>query len=141
MTDLTQIFSEFASGPVATTAQVRMVASLSVLDWLAVGRAGADEPVSRIVRGMVLDEGGTPQARLFGQGAAPMRAAALVNGTISHALDYDDTHFAHIGHPSVAILPAALAVAEWNDLHAEIARCTRTDGRPGPWRFWSFSPS
>ena len=30
----------------------------------------------------------------------------------SHALDYDDTHFAHVGHPSVAILPAALAVAE-----------------------------
>ncbi|KUJ86095.1 2-methylcitrate dehydratase [Ruegeria marisrubri] len=115
MTDLSQILAEFAVGPVSTTAQARMVASLSLLDWLAVGRAGADEPVSRIVRGMVLDEGGTPQARLFGQGAAPMRAAALVNGTISHALDYDDTHFAHIGHPSVAVIPAALAVAEWND--------------------------
>ena len=38
--------------------------------------------------------------------------AALVNGTISHALDYDDTHFAHIGHPSVGVIPAALAVAE-----------------------------
>jgi len=44
----------------------------------------------------------------------PARAAASVNGTVSHALnylDYDDTHFAHIGHPSVAIFPAALAIA------------------------------
>ena len=38
--------------------------------------------------------------------------AALVNGATSHALDYDDTHFAHVGHLSVGIYPAALAVAE-----------------------------
>ena len=88
------------------------VMRLSMVDWLACGIAGADEPVARIVRDMVLEEGGAGQARLFGGGAAPMRAAALVNGAASHALDYDDTHFAHIGHPSVAILPAALAVAE-----------------------------
>ena len=42
----------------------------------------------------------------------PARAAALVNGAASHALDYDDTHFGHIGHPSVAIYPAVLAVGE-----------------------------
>ena len=68
-----------------------------------------------LVRDMVLAEGGNTQAHLFGGGAAPLRGAALVNGTVSHALDYDDTHFAHIGHPSVAILPAALAVSEWDD--------------------------
>jgi len=34
------------------------------------------------------------------------------NGTTSHALDYDDTHFIHIGHPSVGIIPAATAIAE-----------------------------
>ncbi|EEX11008.1 MmgE/PrpD family protein [Ruegeria lacuscaerulensis ITI-1157] len=115
MTDFTSALSEFAAGPVKTTAQARIVTSLSALDWLAVGRAGVSEPVSRILRRMVLDEGGAGQATLFGGGAAPMRAAALVNGTVSHALDYDDTHFAHIGHPSVAVFPAALAVAEWQD--------------------------
>ncbi len=36
-------------------------------------------------------------------------AAALVNGTLSHALDYDDTHFDHIGHPSVVVLSALMA--------------------------------
>ncbi|NOC44855.1 MmgE/PrpD family protein [Ruegeria sp. HKCCD7559] len=115
MTDFTAALATFAAGQVSTTAQARIVTSLSVLDWMAVGRAGASEPVSCIVRDMVLAEGGNAQAHLFGGGAAPLRGAALVNGTISHALDYDDTHFAHIGHPSVAILPAALAVAEWDD--------------------------
>lgn len=86
---------------------------LSLLDWMAVGIAGAEEPVARITRDMVLDEAGAPQASLFGTGTRlPARAAALSNGTTSHALDYDDTHFAHIGHPSVAVFPAALAVAQ-----------------------------
>ena len=115
MTEFTTSLATFAAGPVTTTAQARIVTSLSVLDWLAVGRAGSSEPVSAIIRDMVSEEDGTGQAHLFGGGAAPLRGAALVNGTVSHALDYDDTHFAHIGHPSVAILPAALAVAEWDD--------------------------
>ncbi|MEL7212067.1 MAG: MmgE/PrpD family protein [Pseudomonadota bacterium] len=86
---------------------------LSLLDWVSVGCAGRDEPVARIIRNMVLTEGGQGPAHIFGDPTPqPPRATALVNGTISHALDYDDTHFAHIGHPSVAVLPAALALAE-----------------------------
>jgi len=85
---------------------------LSIFDWAACGIAGRFEPVSRLVRDMVLAEKGTPDAILFGGGCAPARGAALVNGVTSHALDYDDTHFAHIGHPSVAVVSAALSVAE-----------------------------
>ncbi|MEC8292723.1 MAG: MmgE/PrpD family protein, partial [Pseudomonadota bacterium] len=88
------------------------VMQLSLLDWVACAVAGADEPVSTILRDMVTAEGGAPQATVVGGGQVPARAAALANGTISHALDYDDTHFAHIGHPSVAVVSAALAVAE-----------------------------
>ncbi|WP_300517820.1 MmgE/PrpD family protein [Aliiroseovarius sp.] len=91
----------------------RRMMRLSLLDWAACGRAGAGEPVARITRDMVLTEGGQGAASLFGSEATvPPRAAALVNGASSHALDYDDTHFAHIGHPSVAVIPAALAVAQ-----------------------------
>lgn len=85
---------------------------LSLIDWAACAVAGAEEPVARILRARVLEDGGTEQATLVGGGQVPARAAALANGTISHALDYDDTHFAHIGHPSVAVIPAALALAE-----------------------------
>ena len=90
----------------------RRVLQLSLLDWAAVALAGRDEPVGRVVRGLVANEGGVLEASVIGGGRAPARAAALANGTTSHALDYDDTHFAYIGHPSVAVLPAALALAE-----------------------------
>jgi len=89
------------------------VMRLSVLDWISVAIAGKEEPVSRIVRDLALHEGGSAQATTLGSPVKlPARAAALVNGTLSHALDYDDTHFAHIGHPSVAVLPAAFAIGE-----------------------------
>lgn len=94
------------------TAQARRIMALSLIDWASVAIAGLDTSVARAVRALALEEAGTPTALLVGGGRAPARAAALVNGTISHALDYDDTHFAHIGHPSVAVIPAALAMAE-----------------------------
>lgn len=88
------------------------VMRLSIVDWMACGIAGASEPAALKVRSLIEAEAGTPQATLFGGGRAPARAAALFNGTASHALDYDDTHFAHIGHVSVGVVPAALAIAE-----------------------------
>jgi len=89
------------------------ILKLSLLDWFAVAIAGTQEPASRIIREMVTREAGSPEATVLGQSIRlPARAAALANGTTSHALDYDDTHFLHIGHPSVTIFPAALAMAE-----------------------------
>lgn len=89
------------------------MARFSLFDWMVCARAGVDKPAARIVRDMVLAEGGRPEATLAGTGdKVPPRAAALSNGTTSHALDYDDTHFAHVGHPSVGIYPAALAMGE-----------------------------
>lgn len=81
---------------------------LSLLDWAACGIAGAAEPVAEVLRG----QAGPGEATIIGGGTAGWAEAALLNGATSHALDYDDTHFAHIGHPSVAVIPAALAVAE-----------------------------
>ncbi|WGW02347.1 MmgE/PrpD family protein [Tropicibacter oceani] len=91
----------------------------SLFDWLVCGRAGQDEPLARILRDMAAQDGGHPQAAVFGGRDAPARMAALVNGAISHALDYDDTHFAHIGHLSVGIYPAALAVGQAQGLSVD----------------------
>lgn len=94
----------------------RAIVRCSLLDWAACGLAGTAEPVARIVRDVAAADGGTPQARAFGVAQPlPARAAAWVNGATSHALDYDDTHFDYIGHPSVVIFPAALAMAERMD--------------------------
>lgn len=110
-------FADIPSRAIGVTA--RDVARLSLLDWLAVALAGLDEPVAAHLRALAAEEAGTPQATLFGHAAkVPARMAALGNGALSHALDYDDTHFAYVGHPSVAVFPAALAMAERTDASA-----------------------
>ncbi|WP_299546442.1 MmgE/PrpD family protein [uncultured Tateyamaria sp.] len=88
---------------------VRAVMRLSLLDWAACGMAGHRDGAFD-AWAATLATGG-PATRFDGRGGA-VAEAALVNGTLSHALDYDDTHFAHIGHPSVAVIPAALAVTQ-----------------------------
>lgn len=107
--------------PKAVSETARQMAILSLYDWMVVARAGAQEPVAKIVRDLVMEDGGREAAHVVGGGTTcvPARAAALANGAISHALDYDDTHFGHVGHLSVAVLPAALAVGEETDASAE----------------------
>ncbi|HUF55463.1 MAG TPA: MmgE/PrpD family protein, partial [Thermohalobaculum sp.] len=104
------------------TPAARRMGALSLGDWITVALAGADQPLGGIIRDYVLDEGGRPVATLVGGDKAPPRAAALANGTISHALDYDDTHFGHVGHLSVGIYPAALAVGEATGASAAAVR-------------------
>lgn len=89
------------------------ILKLSLIDWCAVGIAGIDEPVSAIVRNLALADGGRADCSIFGASQKlPPKAAALVNGATSHALDYDDTHFLHVGHTSVVVFSSALAIAE-----------------------------
>jgi 2-methylcitrate dehydratase PrpD len=45
--------------------------------------------------------------------------AALINGSASHALDYDDTLASFLGHPSVTLFPSLLALAEWQEKSGE----------------------
>lgn len=92
------------------------VLDLSLLDWIACARAGVPEPVSGVVRSLASAPG---SAALVGGGRTDPRTAAMINATIGHALDYDDTHFDHIGHVSTVILPAALALAgTWDSFRA-----------------------
>jgi 2-methylcitrate dehydratase PrpD len=95
------------------------LAQFSLLDWIVCGRAGISEPLSLKLRQLAEREAGAADASIFGWAKAPARMAAMVNGATSHALDFDDTHFAHIGHLSVGIYPAALAVGEERDLSAQ----------------------
>ena len=86
-----------------------VVAQQCVLDWFAVTLGARQEPLVRLLEAEV---GGRGPATLVGAGrkVSPVDAA-LVNGAASHALDYDDCHHL-VGHPSVTVLPAALAIAE-----------------------------
>ena len=108
--------AEFASGDIAPSKRTCEIIRLSLADWAACGLAGVNEPVAKITRDMILAERGAGASVVFGGGVTPARAAALVNGATSHALDFDDTHFLHIGHPSVVIFPAVLAIAQERNL-------------------------
>ena len=84
-----------------------------VLDWFAVTIPGAAEPAVRILREDLLADGARPVASLVADAARTSAMnAALVNGTASHALDFDDVNMAILGHPTVAVLPGLLALAE-----------------------------
>jgi 2-methylcitrate dehydratase PrpD len=91
----------------------RTVAAQCVLDGLGVSVAAAREPAVCIARNVALTETPDGPATLLGHGGRTgVRAAALVNGTAAHALDYDDVLAAMGGHPTAPVLPAALALAE-----------------------------
>ena len=87
-------------------------AKRTALDCVGAALAGVSEPVSQTITGYVTKLGGPPQASVFGMGLKISVAdAALANGTIAHALDYDDCGV-KIGHPSVLVLPAVLSLSE-----------------------------
>ena len=93
--------------------EMKFFAKMSILDWCGVAYAAKKEPVSKIVSEMVEEENGVNQARLITTGhRVSSRGAALANGATGHALDYDDTHFLFVGHPTASALPTALALGE-----------------------------
>lgn len=85
----------------------------AITDCLGVMLAGSIEPSARIVQRIAETEGGTPLATIVGTGRRTGGVwAALANGTAAHALDFDDTNFAMMGHPSAPVLSASLAAGE-----------------------------
>jgi 2-methylcitrate dehydratase PrpD len=89
------------------------LARLGIADFIGVALAGSKEEQSRIVVDYARKMGGLGKASIIGNDfeTSPY-LAALVNGTIGHALDYDDVAISLIGHPSVFLAPAILAVGE-----------------------------
>jgi 2-methylcitrate dehydratase PrpD len=94
-------------------APARELARQCVLDYLGVTLAGTRDELVRLLLAEMAEAGGAPQASIVGhETRLPALSAALVNGAAAHALDYDDVNMAMPGHPSVAILPGLLALAE-----------------------------
>jgi 2-methylcitrate dehydratase PrpD len=85
----------------------------AILDTLGVTLAGSVEVTAERVRALLAHRRGSEGATVVGSARrGPVEDAALANGTAAHALDYDDLHQSLSGHPSVPVLPAALALAE-----------------------------
>jgi 2-methylcitrate dehydratase PrpD len=90
----------------------RRRAAAAVCDTTGVILAGTIEPAARIVRGTI---DGTGDCHILGTSRRAGAAdAALANAVAAHALDYDDMCFVSMAHPSCALVPAALAAAEFS---------------------------
>ncbi|MDY6844819.1 MAG: MmgE/PrpD family protein [Thermodesulfobacteriota bacterium] len=98
------------------------MAKQAILDCLGVTIAACNEPGCRVLSEYVKEDGGNPEAGVVGRGFKALAAqAAWINGTMAHVLDYDDWSTLYIGHPTVAILPAILALGEKHNISGKEA--------------------
>ncbi|WP_340267948.1 MmgE/PrpD family protein [Sphingobium mellinum] len=111
---LTRLLARTAIGyrDAAMPADVLTVAKQCIVDWLAVALPGAREDCARLLADELESVGEGPCTVIGRRCRLSARDAALANGVASHALDFDDVNRTMQGHPTVAIFPAALAVAE-----------------------------
>jgi 2-methylcitrate dehydratase PrpD len=96
----------------ATTASADRWARHALLDWFAVTIAGAKEPLAAILADEFRSSTTGPCTIIASDSKASLHDAALVNGAVSHALDYDDVNRLMHGHPTVPVAASVLALGE-----------------------------
>ena len=112
---LTDRISTFVSGVRAADIPQDALdkARLGMTDFIGVALAGSREELGRLIRAYATRMGGVAEASIIASDRKTSpEMAALVNGTMGHALDYDDMSVSPISHPSVFLAPAILAVGE-----------------------------
>ncbi|AZQ68276.1 MmgE/PrpD family protein [Silicimonas algicola] len=91
--------------------EVRAAAREALIDHIGVAVGAANEGVTLVARRMAQRWAMPGRARIYTGGLTGAPLAALVNGTMAHATDFDDTHENGSGHISAPVLSAALALA------------------------------
>jgi len=85
----------------------------AIVDTVGVAIAGCGEPASNIAAGYANTEGGSRLVAAWGRPVPlSLSGAAFYNGIAAHVLDFDDVSSPLRGHPSVAMLPALLALGQ-----------------------------
>lgn len=90
------------------------VTKKDILDVVAVTVAGSSVGLGcREIVELVKESGGREEATILGYGGkVPAWMAAFANGSMAHALDYDDTLDDGATHIGAGTIPAAMAMAE-----------------------------
>lgn len=88
------------------------VARQCMLDWFAVTLAGVAEPCGTLLTEELSSQSGEGVPLVGRPEEASLMDAALINGTTSHALDYDDVSMHMPGHPTVPVLSALIPLAQ-----------------------------
>ncbi len=94
-------------------------AKRAVIDWYASLLPGSRvAPAVQLERALA-DEIDRGRARLASGRRATLRAAALINGSASHAVEFDDIWRNAVYHPGAPVIAAALATAQAQDASGE----------------------
>jgi 2-methylcitrate dehydratase PrpD len=96
-------------------------AKMCLVDWMGVALGAHAEGAAVTVRRIAESWGASGGAQILVGGTTTPALAALVNGTMSHCLDYDDAHTQGAGHISSVTWATALAMAGHYDLSGEDA--------------------
>ncbi len=103
----------WAVSPLAVPTEVTAAALRHLLDGLGTAVAGARAGAGGAAVSVATDLGGPTEATILGTATKVSAVAAgLANGTLVHALDFDDTHAGGLVHATSVVLPAAFAVGE-----------------------------
>lgn len=118
-------------------------AKTRIMDSIGVAFKGGTESVGQVIKDFIaeIDTNGKSTVIGFPEKTDCLNAA-FANGTLMHAIDFDD-HFI-LSHPSICVVPAVLAVGEYVgasgkdmllayliglELYTKIQQCTSTE----PW--------
>ena len=83
------------------------------IDSLGLCLAAKSEELDTGVTEIMQEWGGKPSSNILGTNfKMPAASAALVNGTLAHSLDFDDTHLPSVLHPSASVIPGTIAQAQ-----------------------------
>jgi 2-methylcitrate dehydratase PrpD len=92
----------------------------TLLDYLTTALTGSQEPVSQQMLDYLASVDESRTAAVVGSTQRlSVLNAALLNGTSTHALDFDDGHTNGSAHPAGPNFPAVLAVAEQQGMDAK----------------------
>jgi 2-methylcitrate dehydratase PrpD len=87
-------------------------AKRAVIDWCASLLPGSRIAPATLLEEALADELDHGRARLASGRRATVRAAALINGAASHAVEFDDIWRDAVYHPASPVISAALAAAQ-----------------------------
>jgi len=110
---LAQYVASFGSRQ--SPAHIIASAKVALIDFIGVAVGAVDEPAARATRAVAESWAAPGRARIFRGGLTNPAMAALVNGTMAHCMDYDDTHIGGSGHIAAPVMSTALAIGQSQD--------------------------
>jgi 2-methylcitrate dehydratase PrpD len=115
MVELTRTLSEWAvkTAYEDLPPEARKKARFCMMDCAGVALAAVGGEMDQILRTLLPEIGASGPSTVLGSSKRwkPV-VAGLINGSLAHALDYDDTYQPVPAHTSASVFPASLAVGE-----------------------------